>query len=315
MRRSRQFLHILQQEGRQAITVTMAIPGDERQKFVNQLVEAFASDSFSEMAKAWNEERALVAEEAVEKYLLPMGSKWIREYLREEVEDFLANHCGDALYEVCLIGLRGTSVFLTSPVQRINVAPYRPPTLQIGEVPSVLAVSWGMGDPKRDDIQLVVLDEAGRCREYSQIDNLQDTKNKDEFKDLIKRRRPDVIVVGGFSLRTTDLAHKIKLTLRPHQVEYYRHTENIPVENDGSQMDPALNVPVIYSFDECARLYQNSRRSAQEFPDLSVLQRYCVGLARYVQSPLNEFAAAGRDITAIALDVQSQPLVRNYRVA
>lgn len=102
MRRSRQFLHILQQEGRQAITVTMAIPGDERQKFVNQLVEAFASDSFSEMAKAWNEERALVAEEAVEKYLLPMGSKWIREYLREEVEDFLANHCGDALYEVCL---------------------------------------------------------------------------------------------------------------------------------------------------------------------------------------------------------------------
>ncbi|KAL5532712.1 SPT6 [Sanghuangporus sanghuang] len=296
MLRSRQFLQILQAEEKQKmVIVTLAIPSDERQKLVNQLVEAFASDSFSEMAKVWNEERALVVEEAVEKYLLPMGAKWVREYLREEVEDFLANHCGDALYE------------------RVNVAPYCAPGLQPGDTPAVLAVSWGKGDPKRDEVNLVFLDEAGRLREHAQIDNLQDSKNKEEFRDFLKRRRPDVVVVGGFSMRTADLSHQIKLTLRPHELDYYRPADSIAAE-DLSQDDPAFNIPVIYCFDEVARLYQHSKRGEDEFPELLILQRYCVGLARYVQSPLNEYAALGRDVVAITFDTRSQPLVPPERL-
>ena len=100
MLQSPQFLLILQAEDRQLVTVNIAIPNEERQKLVNQLVEAFASDSFSEMAKIWNEERALVVEEAIDKHLIPMGTKWIREYLREEVEDFLAKGCSELLYKV-----------------------------------------------------------------------------------------------------------------------------------------------------------------------------------------------------------------------
>lgn len=98
---STQFLHILHAELHQLVTVDISLPSDIRQRLVNQLVEAFASDSFSEMAKVWNEDRSLVVEEAVEKLLIPMGAKWVREYLREEVEDYLAKSCADALHEVC----------------------------------------------------------------------------------------------------------------------------------------------------------------------------------------------------------------------
>ena len=56
--------------------------------------------------------------------------------------------------------------------QRINVAPYQPPGLDPGEQPAVLAVSWGKGDPKKDIIHVVFVDEAGRLREQTDLDDL-----------------------------------------------------------------------------------------------------------------------------------------------
>ena len=78
------------------------LAADAKQEFKTKLTEAFASDSFSEVAKAWNEERALVIEEAIDKHQVPAGVKWLREYVREEVEETLAKVCGDTLYGVCL---------------------------------------------------------------------------------------------------------------------------------------------------------------------------------------------------------------------
>ena len=97
-----QFLHILRAEDLHLVTVSIAIPNEQRQVFINQLREAYSSDSFSETAKAWNEERAQVIEEVVEKHLFPIGAKWVREYVRDEAEDYLAKLCRDALYEVRL---------------------------------------------------------------------------------------------------------------------------------------------------------------------------------------------------------------------
>ncbi len=96
-----QFLHILAAESQHLITVTIFLPNDVKQNFQNQLNEAFASDSFSDTAKAWNEERARVVQEAVEKHLLPIGVKWTREYVREAVEESMASHCANVLYNVC----------------------------------------------------------------------------------------------------------------------------------------------------------------------------------------------------------------------
>ncbi|EJD02347.1 transcription elongation factor SPT6 [Fomitiporia mediterranea MF3/22] len=289
MLQSTQFLNILEAESQHLVTVTISLPSDVRQRLVNQLVEAFTSDSFSEMAKVWNEERALVVEDAVEKHLIPMGAKWVREFIREEVEDYLAKSCADALHE------------------RVNMAPYHPPDLHEGEQASVLAVSWGKGDPKRDEINLVFLDEAGRLREHSQIDNLLDSKNRDEFRDLVKRRRPDVVVIGGLSINTATLSHHVKMALNPHDIEILRPNESSFMDDVSN--DQALNIPVIYVQDEVARLYQHSKRATEEFPHLPLVARYCVGLARYAQSPLNEFAALGGDLTAITFDDAVQPLI------
>jgi Holliday-junction resolvase-like of SPT6 len=67
--------------------------------------------------------------------------------------------------------------------------------------------------------------------------------------------------------------------------------------------------PVIYVHDDSSQIYQHSKRAAGEFSALSLTTTYCVGLARCSQSPLNEYAALGRDIAAITYDEDSQQLV------
>jgi transcription elongation factor SPT6 len=165
-----------------------------------------------------------------------------------------------------------------------------------GDTSSVLALSWGKGDPQKDAISIVFLDEAGRMREHAKIDNLYDQENLDEFVDLLKRRKPDVLVIGGFSMAT------LKLSQRVREVLQGKHS-------DSGWHQTTFDIPVLYIHDDVARIYQHSHRAAEEFGGLSSNAKYCVGLARYTQSPFNEFAALGRDITAITFEEEDQHLV------
>lgn len=174
------------------------------------------------------------------------------------------------------------------------MAPYNPPNTQLGDTPSVLAMSWGNGDPQKDVISVVFLDEAGRLREHTRLDNLVDQGFREEFTDLLKRRRPDVIVIGGFSMATTKLASRVKEIVNPSPTAEPANTWGEAPRNEDS-----VNIPVLYMFDDLARLYRSSKRAAEEFSALSEVSRYCIGLARYTQSPLNEYAALGSDITVV----------------
>jgi len=148
---------------------------------------------------------------------------------------------------------------------------------------------------------MVFLDEGGRMRENTKIDNLHDTDSQDEFIDLLRRRRPEVIAIGGFSISTLKLANRVK--------EMLRGTSAAATEGAwGASTQPEFDIPVVYVHDDVARLYYNSKRAGQEFSTISPTARYCIGLARYTQSPLNEFAALGSDITAISL-IPEQTLV------
>ena len=243
--------------------------------------------------------------------------------------------------------------------------------MEKGQTPSVLAVSWGKGDPQVDAISLVFLDDGGRLREHAKLDNLSDDDNKKEFEGLLQRRSPDVIVVGGFTVQTTKLMGRLKELVgaepAPGDVSGGRVLTAPPGSQAGSwgnangsggpwggssqvlgessgggggwggggsgtgtswgdsnQLDAGngqnaragsprpqeqSSFPVIYVHDDSARIYQHSKRAAEEFSALSLTARYCVGLARYTQSPMNEYAALGRDMAAITYDEDSQQLV------
>ena len=93
-------MHILAAEAEHLVTVSITLRHEVRAEVLTGLTEAFSSDSYSDTAKLWNEQRELACKDVLEKHLYPVGVKYVRELLREESEDYLARKCGDELERV-----------------------------------------------------------------------------------------------------------------------------------------------------------------------------------------------------------------------
>lgn len=292
-----QFLQIVHAEEERLVAVTLRLPTDVASRFERRLIENYQSDGLSDVSRLWNDERRIVIEDAATLFLIPHARAWAREWLLEECREALLRFC-----EAQLTHRVEAGPYLSAGMQSRNGDPS---VEEIASVPRVLAVSHGVGDPRKSAIAVVFLDEFGRLLEHTSFDSLRapppveegDPPNpRRDFIALLRRRRPDVVVVNGFSARTVDLRREIEDIVRA------AHDELIADEGLDAQQAAHTAVDVISCYDDVARLYQHSPRAAAEFAELSVLGRYCVGLARYAQSPVNEFAALGDDLVAIQLD-------------
>ena len=114
----------------------------------------------------------------------------------------------------------------------------------------------------------------GRLCEQIKIDYLVDQDYRDVFTDLLKRHRPDVVVVGGCSMATTKLSTRIKEVLSGKPAEGYPHAPEWRPPKTGNQQ--VFDIPVIYIWDEVARIYQYSKCVPEEFSALSLIAKYCV---------------------------------------
>lgn len=76
MTRTKQLLAILKAEASNYVNVSITLTAEARDRMMTAITEAFCSSGLSEAAKAWNEERTLVVEEAIDAYLTghEMGS-------------------------------------------------------------------------------------------------------------------------------------------------------------------------------------------------------------------------------------------------
>ncbi|KAL8281073.1 hypothetical protein RQP46_006431 [Phenoliferia psychrophenolica] len=318
--RNAQFLTILAAETEGLVQCTVLLPDEARNKFVADLRKMYKSDYVSSIAEAWNAFRDQVLDEAV-KSLVDSAHSWARNLIIEEEEEFIGNACGERLNS------------------RINVAPYmrQDHTMTKGDVPTVLAVSFGGGDPKRDSVIAVYLDQDGHFREHVKLDRLDDPNvafgggdpsAREAFKDLLERRRPQVIVIGGFNSNTKRLmndvrsiASEVAQTILERDDDDYDDSEDRNENGDRLSHDERnqrrvarAQFEVVFVYDEVARIYQNSKRAVAEFPELSSLGKYCVALARYAQSPLNEYAALGSaDLASLTYD-QNQKLLSKEKL-
>jgi transcription elongation factor SPT6 len=111
-------------------------------------------------------------------------------------------------------------------------------------------------------------------------------------------------------MATTKLVQQIKELLSKPPLPISENGADAAQAGGEIPSAPSIDIPLIYIRDDVARLYQHSKRAAEEFSTFSLTAKYCVGLARYAQNPLNEFAALGADITAITFDEEDQHLVR-----
>jgi transcription elongation factor SPT6 len=285
-----QFLAMLAAEAEGLVTLDFTLPLDAKRLLRDQLHRVYLSDFSSGDAKAWNGLREDVLKAAVEDHIIPSIASWIKTKLKDDAEEMVLRKCR---HEV---------------ETKTELAPYRGARMERGDVPSVVAVSHGAGDPRHDSTVAVFLDSNGRFRDQIKLDSIIDLpefirqkeparqqqrrEDQDAFLEFLKHRKPDVVVVGGFTYATKKLYYSVE-----HLTE--RLSSFLTSDKD---MREKGQTKTIFANDAIARLYQHSKRASEDFPQLSTLARYCVGLARYTQSPVNEFAAMGDQITTLSLD-------------
>jgi len=266
------FLKMLkaEEEGLLEVRVTLA---NER-KFREQLFQELASDNFSELADAWNDERRKALDLAYTK-LERVITKGVKESMRTECQDSVLK------------------IIREEYSRRLDQAPYKPKGMVLGTIPRVLALSGGSGD--REPVCWAWVEEDGRVLEHGKFTNLlRDERTREDFVELVQRRKPDVLGIGGFSVDT----HKLITSIRDLVNEKGLKGAEFEDGDTGEERSEALDVVMVN--DEVARLYKDSPRAALDHPTFPSLTRYCVALAKYLQNPMKEYAALGKDISSLA---------------
>ncbi|OTB09260.1 hypothetical protein M426DRAFT_316548 [Hypoxylon sp. CI-4A] len=272
-RRPELFLKMMKAEEEGLVEVRLQLQNEK--EFRRQLQTDFISDNYSELADAWNEERKKILDIAFEK---------LERVIAKGVKDSLRTACQEELLKLCR----------EEYSKRLDQAPYKPKGMVIGTTPRVLALSNGMGDPARDPISWVWVEEDGRVIEHGKFGNLaRDETQREAFVELIERRKPDVIGLSGFSTETHRLVRDVESLVNEKNLI---GPEFMDPETDDYRSD-LLDVVVVN--DEVARLYKESPRAQADHPTLSANTRYCVALARYMQNPMKEYAALGKDVTSL----------------
>lgn len=273
------FLRMLEAESKGLIVVN--VNTNDSDHWFQSIFNCLKSDGTSEIAELWNKEREFALNLAF-KRLTSMVALNTKEDLRRECERLIAAE------------LRAR--FLT----KVDQAPFTPYGYDKGTKPNVLALSFGKGDFDSAVVGAFVRD-TGKVSDFFKSDSnpSRDRESEENFAGQLKvfiernlrNNKPDVIVVSGINTNSKRLFEIVKNFVSNHKI--YANIDDLP-EGTAPQL-----IPVIWGQDETARLYQNSERALIELSDKPTLVKYCVGLARYVQSPLLEYVSLGDDILSL----------------
>ena len=270
------FVKMMRAEAEGLIDVKLEMP--RRYDFRRQLYQEFESENFSDRAEQWREERRKVMDMAYPK---------LEKLIARNIKDVIRNFSEDEVLRSCR----------QEYLRRLDQAPYKPKGFYKGTTPRVLALSNGPGDPARDPVCWVWVEEDGRVLDHGKLGNLsRDEGARKEFAALVERHRPDVIGVSGWTTTTSKLVRDLESLVTDFDLRGAEFQDPDP-DVDDDRTEP-LDVVVVE--DETARLYKDSARAKADHPALNPIVRYCVGLARYMQDPLKEYAALGKDVISLA---------------
>ncbi|PYH90560.1 transcription elongation factor SPT6 [Aspergillus ellipticus CBS 707.79] len=279
-RRPELYLRMLKAEEEGLVDVKVRFENFDH--FRQRLYQDIESDNYSELADAWNRTRRDVLDLALGK-LERLINRSVKENIRQECENHVAKECREAFS------------------QRLDQSPYKPKGMILGTVPRVLALSTGSGIVGREPIHWAYVEEDGRVLENGKFMDLSigdrersvaDGKDVEAFRELVRRRRPDVIGVSGSTPETRRLYKLLSEVVERKDLRGALYTD----DRDDEVSD---RLEVVIVNDEVARLYQHSERAKKDHPSFAPLTHYCVALAKYLQSPLKEYASLGRDIVSI----------------
>ncbi|KAG7907436.1 hypothetical protein KL906_004123 [Ogataea polymorpha] len=280
------FLRMLEAESLGLVKIDISLK-NAFANFADHLFTFLSSDGTSDLSNSWNSLRRQCLDLALKK-LIPSIVLDVKEKLRDTCERLL-------FYEI-----------RQSFMEKVDQAPFHPLPTAKGTVPKVLAIT--NGDGKRDSaIIAVAMDYDGTVFDHIKFEqNYRHGDFEKQFLEIVKNFKPEVVAVSSYNVEVSHLFRKLQDIVRLNNL-----TVEIDVEEE-YEGDP-IPLPVIYVPNETSRLYEHSDRAAEEFSDKPVVARFCIGVARYVQSPLLEYMALGDAVTSISVH-RHQNLLPTHKV-
>lgn len=260
-----EFLQLLKGEADGLLTIQISVHNYD--EWLSKVIEYYLSDGYSDSVEQWNIQRRQVVEQCMKDHLVPLMDKYIREKLRVEAQECICKQASKNL------------------LSKVNIGPYRGPDADRykNDIPRVIAVSHGNGDPKSPTMA-VMLNHRGKIVDQITVSNLRDNRNYTQLSDFIRSRKPHVVGVAGYNAETRRLI---------------KHLQTMISEMNQTRESGTSAIDLVVVNDEAARLFKNSSRAQSEFPDQPEVMRYCISLARRLQNPLLEYTGLGRDLLAI----------------
>ncbi|SSD61286.1 probable Transcription elongation factor SPT6 [Saccharomycodes ludwigii] len=258
------FLRMLEAEQQHYLQVSIHM-SSQSQYTEHLFHECLESTDTNEIAVEWNEMRKKVFEKSLEKIFHDIAS---------EIKDNLKKMCET------LISRNVRHAFL----RRLDQAPYIP-NVKDAKIPKVLSITCGNGKFGSDAIIATLVNRKSElAREFKIVANPFDRKQQEgarggfesRFEEIVNVCQPNCIAINGPNPQTSRFVKKLQEII----------TRKRLIDGRSGNL-----IPLFFVDDQVAICYQHSKKSEEEFPGKSILVKYCIALARYLHSPLLEYAS------------------------
>ncbi|ODV94945.1 hypothetical protein PACTADRAFT_50786 [Pachysolen tannophilus NRRL Y-2460] len=269
------FLRMLEAESMGYVVIKINF---DLQSYTNHAFNTYLkSDYSSDIASSWNKLRYDALNIAIKK-LVPLVSLNIKENIRRDCETKI-------YFEI-----------RKNFAKKIDQAPYQPKGFEKGTIPRVLSVSFRNGT-RSDAVISAMLDDEGKLIDLVKFEEyVKDDEFDATFIKLVQKNKPDVIAVSGCNVSTATILYS-KLS---KIVENTKLTVNDDDDLEFETGQPPL-LELLWVNNETARLYENSKRGANDYPGKSSLAKFVIGIAKYVQQPLLEYIALGENLPSLSI--------------
>lgn len=168
-----QFLLILKAEKEGFITKSFEV---DTQELLHEMEGLYLSENEDPTSSAWNEQRRMILQEVLEKFLIPSLEKELSRKLSEEASEVVSKECSTALHE------------------RVMAGPFEPPvetsSNEVLRDVKVMGVCWGTSN---SSTMIAVINPDGEYVAHVKMNFLE----KEKLKEFILEHKPNVIGIGA----------------------------------------------------------------------------------------------------------------------